>query len=372
MVGLASSALSASSTAKPSSTSPCLTALASRVSSSIIRTRSAFIPKMLARRRIQKKRCARSSDQQRQDSRGYQRAGPDCVEVDPGAAQDGQSDPLINQHRDCSGHCDHRAGMHQHYGYRLPGRMRVCRGHVMSVGGIRRHPDQYREQHQARAMRRRHQERPQRQLRRIHTHRNPPRMRARPRKAKQPERNQCGGADRTKIIDREEQAQPANDRNDRCDRREMSDRDRTKRPHHFRAPPLLQPQRHREQPAHRRVDPVIRAERRDGYPRPRRAHRYQRSSRLRWRSVISGGSALSSAGSGFHCAMNSYFLEEATPTVSTPTNLKQAPRSKSLPYTPQLDVTSGDGAGAVTNQLETRCLWKTRQFSTKSTTALPK
>src|ERR1700676_3944508 len=118
IIGSAASALPAISTAKPSSTSPCLTELASRASSSITRILSAFIPPMLPRQRPQKKR-PEASNRQRQDSCGYQGACPNCVEVDPRAAQDREADPLIDNDCDRPRHRDHRARMHQHYRYRL-------------------------------------------------------------------------------------------------------------------------------------------------------------------------------------------------------------------------------------------------------------
>src|SRR6202035_4221585 len=55
------------------------------------------------------------SDCQRQDAGGYQRACPDCVEVNPGAAQDCQTDPFVDQDCDGSSHRDHRARVYQHY-----------------------------------------------------------------------------------------------------------------------------------------------------------------------------------------------------------------------------------------------------------------
>src|SRR5258708_39995953 len=130
IIGSAASALPAISTTKPSSTSPCLIESASRASSSINRIRSAFIPPDAATPPHAKK-AAYPSNRERQDSGGYQGACPDCVEVDPGAAQDCQADPLIDQDRDCAGHCDHRASVQQHYRYRLRDGVCGSGGHVM-------------------------------------------------------------------------------------------------------------------------------------------------------------------------------------------------------------------------------------------------
>ena len=133
-------------------------------------------------------------------------------------------------------------------------------------------PDQHRHQHQPRAVRRGHQERPQHQLARPDAHADPARV------------AEAGGdlvggeAEQRRPPQRQEQPlrdhQPEHADRDRgqSDGQRVAEGDRPQRRRHRAQPPLLQAQGDGEEPAHGRVQSVEGAQGRQRQPGPECVH----------------------------------------------------------------------------------------------------
>jgi len=117
-----------------------------------------------------------------------------------------------------------------HRGHRLMHQAAVhAVHHLMMRRRAARHVHQDRKQHQARAVGRSHQERPQRKLIPLDAHRDPSRMRARPKIAKDAERYQDGSAGLAQQRRRGGEPRPSDQCDHGGDRNQMPECDRPER-----------------------------------------------------------------------------------------------------------------------------------------------